>query len=78
MNQKLKCDRNIGCNLRRIRKQHGLSQEKLCNELRQRGHNIGRTTYQKYESGELNIRISILSELQKIYECTYDDFFENI
>ncbi len=54
---------------------NGLSQEKLCAELQRRGCDIGRTTYAKYESGELNIRASVLIELRKIYNCSYDNFF---
>lgn len=78
MEQKLRRDRNMGANLRKLRKQHGFSQEKLCAELQRRSCDIGRSTYEKYECGELNIRISILMELKKIYNCTYDDFFENL
>ena len=74
MEQKLRRDRNMGDNLRRLRNDHGLSQEKLCAELQRRGCDIGRTTYAKYESGELNIRVSVLMELRDIYQCTYDDF----
>ncbi len=32
----------------------------------------------KYESGELNIRASVLVELNKIYGCGYDSFFEGL
>ena len=56
----------------------GLSQEKLCAELQRRGCDIGRTTYAKYESGELNVRVSVLTELRKIYQCSYDAFFEGL
>ena len=66
MEQKLRRDRNLGDNLRRLRNASGLSQEKLCAELQRRGCDIGRTTYAKYESGELNIRASVLIELRKI------------
>lgn len=75
MEQKLRRDRFIGDNLRALRDKHGLSQEKLCAELQRRGCDIGRSSYAKYEAGELNVRISILIELKKIYNCTYDDFF---
>ena len=68
----------MGDNLRRLRGESGLSQEKLCAELQRRGCDIGRTTYAKYESGELNIRASVLIELRKIYRCTYDAFFEGL
>ncbi|MBR2852336.1 MAG: helix-turn-helix transcriptional regulator, partial [Anaerotignum sp.] len=39
---------------------------------------IGRTTYAKYEAGELNIRASVIIELRKIYNCSYDDFFAGL
>lgn len=75
MEQKFRRDRNMGANLRNLRIAHAFSQEKLCAELQLRGCDIGRTTYAKYEAGELNIRISVIVELRKIYNCKYDDFF---
>ena len=78
MEQKLRRDRSMGDNLRRLRENSGLAQEKLCAELQRRGCDIGRTTYAKYEAGELNIRISVLIELKKIYRCAYDDFFAGL
>ena len=78
MEQKIRRDRNMGDNLRRLRKAAGLSQEKLCAELQRRGCDIGRTTYAKYEVGELNIRASVIITLRKIYRCSYDAFFEGL
>ncbi len=78
MEQKIRRDRNMGANLRRMRDAHNISQEKLCAELQRRGCDIGRTTYAKYESGELNIRASVLIELRKIYQCSYDEFFQGL
>ena len=78
MEQKIRRDRNMGDNLRRLRNASGLSQEKLCAELQRRGCDIGRTTYAKYEAGELNIRASVLITLRKIYQCSYDDFFAGL
>lgn len=75
MEQKIRRDRNMGDNLRRLRLDNHLSQEKLCAELQRRGCDIGRTTYAKYESGDLNIRASVLIELRNIYGCSYDEFF---
>ena len=69
MEQKIRRDRNMGSNLRRLRDQYGISQEKLCAELQRRGCDIGRTAYAKYESGELNIWASVLIELRKIYRA---------
>lgn len=78
MEQKLRHDRYMGENLRRLRDNADISQEKLCAELQRRGCDIGRTTYAKYESGELNIKISVIIELRKIYKCSYDDFFAGL
>lgn len=76
MEQKIRRDRNMGENLKRLRLDHNISQEKLCAELQRRGCDIGRTTYAKYEAGQLNIRASVLIELRQIYGCEYDDFSE--
>ena len=78
MEQKIRRGRNMGDNLRRLRSEAGLSQEKLCAELQRRGCDIGRTTYAKYEAGELNIRASVIIELRRIYKCSYDDFFAGL
>ena len=78
MEQKIRRDLNLGTNLRRLRDSFGISQEKLCADLQRRGCDIGRTTYAKYESGELNIRASVIVELKKYYNCSYDDFFEGL
>ena len=78
MEQKIRRDRNMGDNLRKLRLDHDISQEKLCAELQRRGCDIGRSTYAKYEAGELNIRASVIIELRKIFNCSYDDFFEGL
>ena len=78
MEQKIRRDRNMGDNLRKLRLNHYISQEKLFAELQRRGCDIGRSTYAKYEAGELNIRASVIIELKKIYKCSYDDFFEDL
>ena len=75
MEQKLRRDLDMGKNLRRLRIDSGLSQEKLCAELQRLGCDIGRTTYAKYEAGELNIKISVIVKLKLIYGCSYDEFF---
>ena len=75
MEQKLRRDLNMGENLRNLRISSGMSQEKLCAELQRLGCDIGRTTYAKYEAGELNVKISVIVKLKQIYNCSYDDFF---
>ena len=65
----------MGDTLKQLREEYHLSHEKLCAELQRRGCDFGRSTYAKYEAGQLNIRASVLIELKKIYGCVYDDFF---
>ena len=78
MEQKIRRDRYMGRNLRRLRENADISQEKLCVQLQNRGCDIGRSTYAKYESGELNIRASVLIQLKEIYQCSYDEFFKDL
>ncbi|NCE65093.1 XRE family transcriptional regulator [Pseudoflavonifractor sp. 524-17] len=78
MEQKIRRDRDLGSNLKRLREAHHISQENLCAELQRRSCDIGRSTYAKYEAGQLNIRASVLIELKKIYGCTYDEFFQGL
>ena len=66
MEQKLRRDCDLGDNLRRLRNASGLSQGKLCAELQRRSCGIGRTTYAKYEAGELNVRVSVLLALKRL------------
>jgi len=78
MEQKIRRDLNMGDNLKRLRLEIGLSQEKLCAKLQVYGCDIGRTTYAKYETGELNIKASVIVALKKIYNCSYDEFFKGL
>lgn len=78
MEQKIRRDRNIGDNLRRLRDTKGISQEKLCALLQLRGCDIGRSTYDKYERGELNVKVSVLIQLKEFYGCSFDDFFKDL
>lgn len=43
-----------------------------------RGCDIGRTTYAKHEAGELNVRVSVLLALKRLYGCPYDAFFAGL
>ena len=78
MEQKIRVDKNLGDNLKRLRIENGFSQEKLCAELQRRSCDIGRSTYAKYEGGELNVKVSVIVELKKLYGCSYNDFFEGL
>ena len=46
--------------------------------FQRRGCDIGRTTYAKYEAGELNVRVRVLLALKRLYGCPYDAFFAGL
>lgn len=65
-------------NLKRIRKESGLTQEKTVKELQLLGSTISRSTYSLIEMGRGNIFISDLVGLQKIFKVDYSEFFKGI
>ena len=76
MDQKIKQDYYIGANLRRLRKQAGLTQEQAAARLQVEGIDMTRDFYAHIETGDYNIRVSELAALRKIYRCSYDDIFQ--
>lgn len=76
--KRIKKNRHLSDNLRKLRKRSGLSQEKLCTELQLRGCDISRSTYAKYENEIGNIEIQVIVALKNFYNCDYAEFFEGI
>lgn len=68
----------IGGNLQRLRCRSGWSQQELCHELEQYAYPIKRSTYAKYETGELSAGAEVLALLQELYHCPFDEFFSGI
>ena len=75
---KLRQDISIGNNLRKLRKKSRLVQWQTAAKLQVRGCDITRSVYSKYETGELNIPVSVLIALKDIFKCEYADFFEGL
>ena len=79
MSKKLKQDISIGANLRRLRKQSGLSQEKVATQLQLVGIDISREIISQMELGNYSIRVSVLRALKDIYQVdSFDEFFRDI
>ncbi len=74
---KIRQDDSIGGNLRKLRLKCGLTQEQTAAKLQTEGSNTTRAIYSRYETGELNIRVSDLKRLRLIFKCSYEDFFED-
>lgn len=76
--QKLINTLNFGANLRLLRKKYDFTQERLVAHLNLQGIDITRSIYSRYETGELNIPVETIRALQKIYRCSYEEFFREI
>lgn len=76
MEQKIKQDYLIGPNIRRLRINAGFTQEQITAKLQLQGINMSRDFYAHIECGDYNIRVSELSALRAILQCSYDDIFQ--
>lgn len=76
--EKLITNSTFSENLKKIRKQSGLTQEKTVRELQLLGSTISRSTYSLIEMGRGNIFISDLVGLQQIFDVEFKEFFEGI
>lgn len=78
--QKIKNDNlNLGNGLRQMRKKYRFTQDQLVAQLlTQYGIDITRNFYSRLETGELNIPISVLVALRQLYNCSFDDFFNDL
>ncbi len=59
-------------NLKQLRLENGLTQQKLCKKLREINCFIDRTTYSKYENDIRKLPCDILIKLAEIYETSTD------
>lgn len=74
---KLRQDVNIGKNLRKLRQACRLTQEELTAKMQILGcGDITRALYSRYETGELNIKVTHLRALKQIFKCSYDDILD--
>lgn len=78
MDQKLKQDINIGKNIRALRRKNKWTQEQVTAKLQIHGIIMSRDFYSHIECGDYNIRISELAALRRIFDCEYNDFFQDI
>lgn len=74
---KLRQDINIGKNFRSLRKSKGLTQEAVVAKMQVLGcDDVTRSLYSRYETGELNVKMSHLRALKQVFHCSYDDLLE--
>ena len=76
--QKLRNTGVFGNNIRELRHAAGLTQEEVAAKLQLAGYDISRSIYSQIERGTYNIRVGELVALCKIFNTTFDAFFQGI
>lgn len=76
--QKIRPDLDIGRNIQRLRKAAGLTQDQTVAKLQLMGLNISKSTYAKLETNRMNIKVSELVALAKIFHTDINVFFSDL
>ncbi|WP_455616978.1 helix-turn-helix domain-containing protein [Eisenbergiella sp.] len=76
--QKIRPDLDIGVNIRNLRLSRKLKQDDVVAQLQLMGLSTSRSSYAKFESNLMNIKVSELLALKIIFDCSFEDFFANI
>ena len=76
--QKLRPDLNIGGNIQKIRYDRKLTQDQVIAKMNLMGIQISKSTYAKLETNRMNIKVSELIAMEKIFDCEFEDFFAGL
>ncbi|MDD3363294.1 MAG: helix-turn-helix transcriptional regulator [Hespellia sp.] len=76
--QKIRPDMDIGNNIQRLRYQNKLTQEQVIAKLELMGILMSKSTYAKLETNRMNIKVSELVALSKIFHTDINAFFEGL
>ena len=76
--QKIRPDMDIGKNIQAIRYQNKLTQDQVIAKLNLMGIVISKSTYAKLETNRMNIKVSELVALAKIFYTDINAFFDGL
>lgn len=76
--QKLRPDLDIGHRIGILRRAAKLTQEQTVAKMQLLGIEISKSTYAKLETNRMNIKVSELIALQKIFKVDFSAFFEGL
>ena len=76
--QKIRLDIDIGQNIQRLRKNSNLTQYQVVAQLQLMGISIFKSTYAKLEMNRMNIKVSELVVLSKIFHANIAAFFKGL
>ena len=75
---KIRPDKDIGANIQKARKNKGLTQDQTIAKLQLMEIEMSRSTYAKIETNRINIRVSELVALGKIFGVDLNFFFKDL
>src|SRR5699024_6802099 len=76
--QKIRPDMDIGHNIQRLRRNANMTQEQVVAHLQLMGIEISKSTYAKLETNRMNIKVSELVALSKIFDDDISEFFSGL
>lgn len=76
--QKIRPDMDIGNNIQCLRKNANMTQDQTIARLHLLGIDISKSTYAKLETNRMNIKVSELVALSKIFEVDISEFFDGL
>mgnify|MGYP002802970030 FL=1 len=76
--QKIRPDMDIGHNINRLRQRAGLTQDQTVARLQLMGIKISKSSYAKIETNRMNIKVSELISLCKIFCADISEFFQGL
>lgn len=76
--QKIRPDMDIGKNIQSLRYKNNLTQDQVIAKLNLMGIVISKSTYAKLETYRMNIKVSELVALAKIFHTDINAFFDGL
>lgn len=76
--QKIRPDMDIGHNISYLRQRAGLTQDQTVARLQLMGIRISKSSYAKIETNRMNIKVSELIALRKIFCADISEFFQGL
>lgn len=76
--QKIRPDMDIGRNISYLRQRAGLTQDQTIARLQLMGIKISKSSYAKIETNRMNIKVSELIALSKIFYADISEFFQGL
>ena len=76
--QKLRPDMDIGRKISALRNGAKLTQDQTVAKMQLMGLKISKSSYAKIETNRMNVKVSELVALKKIFNVSFDAFFEGL